>query len=72
MAGGETPLSQILAEVDTAAGRKRVEAYLSSRPYPHFKPVAGQPDLFRRIEADGSETVGRFVGRKFEPVEVDR
>ncbi len=72
MAGGETPLSKILAEVDTAAGRKRVESYLSRRPYPHFKPVAEQPDLFRRIEADGRETVGRFVGHTFEPVEVDR
>ena len=63
--GSERPLSQAIAEVDTAKGRKRVEAYLKKRPYPHYKPVAGRADLLRRIEADGSETVGRFVGRDF-------
>ncbi len=72
MAGGDRSLSQLLSEVDTAKGRKRVEATLSKRPYPHYKPVPGHPDLVRRIEEDGSETVGRFVGRDFEAVEVDR
>lgn len=72
MASAERPLSQILSEVDTAKGRKRVEAVLSKRPYPHYKPVPGKPDLVCRIEEDGSETVGRFVRRHFEPVEVER
>ena len=72
MAGAERKLSQILAEVDTAKGRKKVEALLSQRPYPHYKPVPDNPDLVRRIEADGSESVGRFVGREFQVVEVDR
>jgi hypothetical protein len=72
MAGAERSLSQIMSEVDTARGRKRVEAYLNKRPYPHYKPVPGRPDLFRRIEADGSEIVGRFVGRDFERIERDR
>jgi len=71
MAGGERSLSQLLSEVDTAKGRKRVEATLSKRPFPHYKPVPGQPDLFRRIKEDGSEIVGRFVGRDFAPIEVD-
>ena len=72
MAGGDRSLSQLLLEVDTAKGRQRVEAILSKRPYPHYKPVPGHPNLVRRIEEDGSETVGRFVGRDFEAVEVDR
>jgi hypothetical protein len=70
-AGTERSLSQVIAEVDTAEGRERVKSYLSKRPFPHYTPVAGQADLFRRIEADGSEVVGRFVGSEFVPVDVD-
>ena len=72
MAGKDRPLSKLLAEVETAKGRKRLEATLSKRPYPHYKPVPEHPDLVYRIEEDGSETVGRFVGRKFEKVKVNR
>lgn len=72
MAGGDRSLSQLLSEVDTAKGRKRVEATLNSRPYPHYKPVPEHPELVCRIEEDGSETVGCFIGREFKPVEVDR
>lgn len=72
MAGSERPLSQLVADVETAKGRKRLEAVLSKRPYPHFKPVAGHPELVCRIEADGSETVGRFVSREFVAVEAQR
>lgn len=70
-AGAERPLSEIIAEVDSAKGRQRIEAYLSRRPYPHYKPVPGQANLLRRIEADGSEVVGRFVAREFVPVEAE-
>ncbi|WP_372899097.1 hypothetical protein [Stieleria sp.] len=70
--GSERSLSQAIAEVDTVAGRKRVEAYLKQRPYPHYKPVPGDPELLRRIEADGSEVIGRFVGRDFVEVEGKR
>lgn len=72
MAGKDRPLSKLLAEVETANGRKRLEATLSKRPYPHYKPVPEHPDLVYRIEEDGSETVGRFVGRKFEQVKINR
>lgn len=71
-AGTERSLSQIIAEVDTAKGRLRVESHLSKRPYPHYKPVPGHADLSSRIEADGREVLGRFVGRGFVPVEVER
>ena len=70
MAGKERKLSELLAEVDTAAGRSRLEAVLDNRPYPHFKSVAGHPELICRIEENGNETIGRFVGRKFVAVEV--
>jgi len=72
MSGSERPLSQAIAEVDTTKGRKQVEAYLKKRPYPHYKPVPGEPELLRRIEADGSEVIGRFVGRDFVEVEGKR
>lgn len=71
MAGGERPLSQLFSEADAAVGRQRLEATLNQRPYPHYRPVAGRPGLLRRIEEDGSEVVGRFVGRAFVPVEAD-
>ena len=71
-ARGERPLSALLAEVETVKGRKRLEAVLNRRPYPHFKPVVGRPDLICRIEEDGSETVGRFIGREFKAVEAPR
>ena len=72
MAGKERPLSQLVSEVETAKGRKRLEATLNKRPYPHYKPVPDHPDLICRIEKDGKETVGRFVGRAFKAIEVDR
>jgi hypothetical protein len=71
MTGAERSLSQLVSEVGTAKGRKRLESTLAKRPYPHYKPVAGSPDLICRIEEDGRETVGRFVGREFKAVEVD-
>jgi len=67
--GSERPLSQAIAEVDTVKGRKQVDAYLEKRPYPHYKPVPGKPDLLGRVEADGTETIGRFVERQFVEVE---
>jgi hypothetical protein len=68
MAGGERRLSHLLMEVGTAKGRKRLESTLTNRPYPHYRPVPDHPDLICRIEEDGRETVGRFVGREFHEV----
>ncbi|KLU04980.1 hypothetical protein RISK_002973 [Rhodopirellula islandica] len=67
--GSERSLSQAIADVDTAKGRKQVDAYLEKRPYPHYKPVHGNQELLRRVEADGTETIGRFVERQFVEVE---
>jgi len=63
-------LSRRLASVDSPAGRARVEAYLQTRPYPHYKE-AGQPGLLVRVDEDGTKTTGRFVNRIFVPV-VDK
>jgi hypothetical protein len=68
--GAVQPLSEALADVDTPAGRKRVEDVLASRPFPHYRQHAGQPGLLVRIDEDGTETVGRFVNRAFTKVEV--
>jgi hypothetical protein len=70
MSGKERPLSELLAEVESAKGRKRLEAVLKRRPYPHFKPVVGHPELLCRVEEDGSETIGRFIGRNFIAAEI--
>jgi ParD-like antitoxin of type II bacterial toxin-antitoxin system len=67
-AGAVVPLSECLASVDSAAGRKRVSEYLDSRPFPHYQPVPGSPGLLVRVDADGTRTMGRFVGREFRAV----
>ena len=69
MAGGDRPLSQLMSEVENAKGRKQLEATLNKRPYPHYKSVPDQPELVCRIEEDGSETIGRFIGRDFQVLE---
>jgi hypothetical protein len=66
-AGAIRPLSECLAAVDSDEGRQRVKAYLDSRPFPHYQPAPGVPDLLVRVDEDGARTVGRFVGREFQP-----
>jgi hypothetical protein len=67
---GAQPLSEALASVDTPAGRKRVADVLANQPYPHYKQYSGRPGLLLRIDEDGSQTVGRFVNRRFTAVEA--
>lgn len=65
-AGQQQPVSQAIANVDSMIGRKLVRDFLETRPYPHFQPVTDRPGLLCRIEEDGTQTIGRFVNRKFE------
>lgn len=65
-AGAARPLSECLDSVDSAEGQRRVAEYLNSKPFPHYEPIADRPGLLVRIEADGTRTVGRFTGRRFE------
>ncbi len=67
--GATRPLNELVADVDTDAGRQRVRDYLNRQPYPHFRVVEGRPGLLCRTAADGTETIGRFVNREFQPVE---
>jgi len=66
-AGSAVPLSQCLASVDSADGRRRVAEYLDSRPFPHYEPTRDAPGLLTRVADDGTRTLGRFVGREFHP-----
>jgi len=65
--GEARPLSELLATVGTAAGRKRLASYLNQRPYPRFEAATGRRGLVVKIDRDGTRTVGRFVNRRFRP-----
>src|SRR5262245_38845934 len=67
-AGAAVPLSESMASVDSAAGRRRVAEYLEARPFPHYQPAPGSPGLVVRADVDGTRTLGRFVGREFRAV----
>ena len=67
-AGAAVPLSECLASVDSAAGRRRVVEFLELGPFPRYQPVPGSPELVVRVDVDGTRTLGRFVGRDFQAV----
>src|SRR5438270_2894167 len=67
-AGAAVPLSECLALIDSASGRRRVVEYLESRPFPHYQPLPASSGLLVRIVGDGTRTVGRFVGREFQAI----
>src|SRR5262249_33313414 len=64
-AGAVVPLSECLASVDSAAGRRRFAEYLESGPFPHYESVPRSPGVVVRVDADGTPTTGRVVGRAF-------
>ncbi len=63
------PLWECLASVDSASGRRRVAKFLDSGQFPHYKAIPGSNGMLIRIDADGTHTIGRFVGREFQAVE---
>jgi hypothetical protein len=65
-------LSDVIASVDTPEGRKRVADYLAKQSFPHFEAAPDAPRLLVQIDADGTRTVGRFVGRQFVPTAQPR
>lgn len=67
--GKKMPLSECFATIDSPEGRRRVAEYLASRPFPHYEAAPDAPGLLVRIDADGTRTVGRFVGRQFQAVQ---
>ena len=62
---GAIPLSESLDSVESEAGRRRLAGYLAARPFPHYEPVPGSPGLLVRVDADGTRTTGRYIGREF-------
>ena len=67
--GAAVPFSQLLADVDSVAGRARVAAYLEAGPFPHYEPAPDGSGRLVQVAADGTRRVGRFVGREFQPAE---
>jgi hypothetical protein len=62
------PISETLRSVNTPEGRRRLDDYLASEPFPHFEPHPRRRRVYWRIDADGRRTLGRFVGREFRPI----
>jgi hypothetical protein len=60
-----TSVSEVLADVDSAAGRARSAAHLAAAPFPQFSAAPGRPGLVLKVDADGTRTIGRFVKRAF-------
>jgi hypothetical protein len=58
-------LSESIESVNQPKGQKQLTAYLESRTYPRFVADPVEQGVFNREDADGTRTVGRFVGRKF-------
>lgn len=70
--GKAESISKCLSRVDTPEGRKRVKVYLASRPYPHFEPAPEGRGLLIRIDEKGNRTTGKFVNRKFQPLDISK
>jgi hypothetical protein len=66
--GDGRSLADILAEIETPVGRKRLADHLASLPFPHFEAHPDLPKVLIRTDADGTRTVGRFVKREFVPI----
>ncbi|MGD0816467.1 MAG: hypothetical protein ABSA83_22990 [Verrucomicrobiota bacterium] len=63
---GARPLSECLTSVDSSKGRRRLETYLNTLPYPHYEPAPNKRGFLVRIDEGGKRTVGRFVNRQFQ------
>ncbi len=59
------PLSECIRQIGTPEGKRRLEAVLKQRPFPHYEGVPDRPDLLLRIESDGTSKVGHFLGDDF-------
>ena len=62
------PLSACLESVDSPEGRRRLENFLETQPYPHYEPSPEGNGLLIRIDAAGKRSLGRFVNREFKIV----
>jgi hypothetical protein len=60
---------ECLRVVGTPEGDAMLKAYLDSEPFPHFEGHPTVKGALIRIEEDGKRTAGKFVDRKFVPLE---
>ncbi len=63
-----TSMADLLArldDVDSPAGRARLQDYLKTHEFPRYWAHPEQAHMFIREEADGTKTVGRFEGREW-------
>ena len=60
-------LAEVLAPSSAAERRESLHAFMATQPFPHFEGVPGRKGLLAKVDADGTRTVGRFVGRVFRP-----
>jgi len=60
-----TPLSELVAQIGTPEGQRRLDDHLRTLPFPHFAAHPAQAGLLIRTEENGTRTVGRFVNRQF-------
>ncbi len=58
-------LNESVAQIGTSAGQRRLDEVLQRKPFPHYEAMQDRPGYLTRIEADGTQRVGRFVGRRF-------
>jgi ParD-like antitoxin of type II bacterial toxin-antitoxin system len=63
---GAIPLSSCL-DADSPAGHLRFHAHMDARPFPRYERANEAPGMFARVDRDGTRTLGRLVGRTFEP-----
>jgi hypothetical protein len=71
-AGAMQPLSHLLETVEAAEGRARLDTYLESLPFPHYKAHPTRAGILIRTAEDGTLTVGRFINRQFVTVKDSR
>lgn len=62
-AGGMS-LEEVLAPRSVEERRESLRAFMATQPFPHFEGIPGRPGLPARVEADGTRSVGRFIGRR--------
>jgi hypothetical protein len=67
-AGAAMALSDCFESAGSDEGKRRLQRFLSSRPFPHFEAAQDSPGLLIRIDQNGKRTIGRFVNRKFLPL----
>ncbi len=61
-------LEEVLAPRSAKERRESLRAFMATQPFPHFEGVLGKKGVLVKVDADGTRTMGRFVGRDFRPI----